>query len=109
MTNNISLYLANILASTSANDPLNALVSLIQQKIKIAASTTNVAGANAAITELPSLLTQLVDALMDRKRISPATILAMALIAASAGGHIVSDVGVLGTVSGSISITPGAY
>ena len=108
MSTTVSSYLNNI----PATSPEYPLAQTILSKIAIAASTTNVQAANAAKGELPGLITQLVQSLIDLRHFSASTLLALVASATAAGGRSLADVGVLGTVavSGSaITITAGAY
>lgn len=104
----VSSYLNNI-GSQSSEYPL---AQSILSKITLAASTTNPQHANAAKSEIPGLVTQLVQSLIANGRFSASTILALVASATAAGGKNLSDVGVLGNVAvsgGAITITAGAY
>ena len=102
----VSGYLNGIPASA----PEYPLAQSILSKITVASGAT--AHSRAAQQELPGLLNELVQSLIDRKRLSPATILALAACAAPTGGYSVSDAGILGGVNvsgGIVSILSGAY
>lgn len=108
MSFTVSSYLNNIPASS----PEYPLAQSILSKIALAASTTNVPTANAAKLEIPSLIKQLFDSLVDLKRLPISTVLALVASATATGGRTLTDVGALGTVaiSGSaVTITAGAY
>src|ERR1700693_5990523 len=104
------------MSSTTVSSYLNAipatwpeypLAKSILAKITVASGTS--APACSAQHELPGLLNQLLQSLIDRKRLTPATLLA---IAATVGVGALADVGITGSVtlgSNSITVSAGAY
>ena len=107
MSTTISTYLNSIPSGT----PEYPLAQSILQKITLAASTTNPAHANAAKSEIPTLLNQLLNTLISNDRFPAATVLAL-IASANPTGRTLPDVGVLGSVSisgSTVTVTGGSY
>jgi hypothetical protein len=109
----VSVYLNALNAAQFAGGiPEGPLAALILNKMTLAANTQNGALAIAAQQELPGLLDELAFSVIARRRITSATVLALASAVASTGSYNVPDIGILGNLTisgGSIIITPGAY
>src|ERR1700693_4469339 len=109
ITTTVSSYLNSI----SPQAPEFPLAQTILNTITLAASTTNVALANSARAQLPSLLDNLLETLIDNRRFTASTVLAlMAAASVANAGGAQGAVAVLGPciVSGGvIAFTSGAY
>jgi hypothetical protein len=108
----MSSTVANYISNIPTTDPAYAIGQQVQTAITEAGSTANVAAANRARQDLPSLMQQLLNALIERHKLPPATLLAIAVALAPTGGHVLADCGVAGSVTisgGALTVTPGAY
>jgi hypothetical protein len=107
MSTTVSTYL-NSIPNGSGEYPL---AQSILNKITLAASTTNTQLANAAKSEIPTLVNQLLNSLIANGRFHASTVLAL-VASANPAGRTLPDIGVLGTVTvaaGVITIAAGAY
>src|SRR5580700_11292500 len=71
----MSSTVANYISNIPTTDPAYAIGQQVQTAITEAGSTANVAAANRARQDLPSLMQQLLNALMERHKLPPATLL----------------------------------